>query len=412
MKPAVIVLLSLLPGLLFSLSARADDCARQSLDTWQQQIDHFSAQQQWPQAYAVALRLSHCQPERGDLQIELLRLALRNGDAAAALRHRQWLVEHRAPPALLLLVDTWLTEGIANGLADATTADDTSSSNSVRPPASSRQSFGLRLTRGYDSNANDGSRHDSIAINLNGLPLTWNLGVNSQQRASTFSALSLNWQHQARRTWNLGGSARHYDTPGNSEFRLYALLNQPIPCPAGLNCTLDASLNGLRQAQQERLQTQLGISLLGRDQRTSLYARHTRDSAAPDSRSLGIQWLGRVHPRALLMAGAEYDHPEQPRAGGAKAGLHLGARLTPLPGQPLELNLIHLREYEREAYSTGFWGEDRRDRRLSRIGARYQWSLGQHLSLHTRLQWRHTDSPIALYQQHGWLAEITLAGSL
>ncbi|MBV0932296.1 tetratricopeptide repeat protein [Marinobacterium weihaiense] len=403
MKPA----LALLLGLLFSQSAWALDCDPRRLDTWQQQINHFSAQQQWSQAYAAALRLSRCQPQRGDLQIELLRLALRNGDTAAALRHRQWLVAHRVPPALLQLVDTWFANGLANAQADAQAAAPTPR----RRTGMITSRLGLRLTRGYDSNANDGSRHDSIAINLNGLPLTWDLGANSQQRASTFSAFSLNWQHQARRTWNLGGSARHYDTLGNSEFRLYALLNQPIPCPAGLNCTLDASLNGLRQAQQERLQTQLGISLLGRDQRTSLYARHTRDSAAPDSQSLGLQWLGRVHPRALLMAGAEYDRPEQPRAGGAKASLHLGTRLTPLPGQPLELNLIHLREYEREAYSTGFWGEDRRDRRLSRIGARYQWPLTRHLSLHTRLQWRHTDSPLALYQQHGWLAELTLGGS-
>ncbi len=380
-------------------------CTRAQQADWQQQADRYQALEQWPQAYAALQRLSHCQPQRGDLQIELLRLALRSGDPAAALRHRQWLVAHQVPPALLHLIDTWLAEALAD-------------TNPAVPPGTrpkvrlQRQNLGLRLSRGYDSNANDGSRHDSIAIDLNGLPLIWDLDTSSQQQASSFSAFSLNWQHQSARTWNLGGSARHYDKLDETEYRLYALLNQPIPCPAGLNCTLDASLNGLRQDTQERLQTQLGLSVLGRQYRTSLYARHSRDSAAPDSQSIGVQWLGRLHPRAVLMAGAEYDHPEQPRAGGAKTSVHLGARLTPLPQRPLELNLIHLREYEQHAYAPGFWGEDRRDRRLSRVDGRYSWRLNAALSVQARLQWRHTDSPIALYQQDGWLAELTLSSLL
>lgn len=393
------------PALLFALCLPvwAQTCTPAQQAGWQQQAETHQARQQWSRAYTALYQLSRCQPQRGDLQIELLRLALRQGDTTTARHHRQWLVTHQVPPALLQLVDTWFSNGLADAQADATAPRSRASITTSR--------LSLRLNRGYDSNANDGSRHDSIAINLNGLPLTWSLDPSSQQQASTFSAFSLNWQHQTERTWNLGGSARHYDALDDTEFRLYALLNQPIHCPVGLNCTLDASLNGLRQEQQKRLQAQFGVSLLGRTQRTSVYLRHTRDSAAPDSQSIGLQWLGRVHTRAILLAGAEYDHPEQPRAGGAKTSLHLGARLTPLSGYPLELNLIHLREYEQHAYSTGFWGDARRNRRLSRIGARYQWPLTRSLSLHTRLQWRHTDSPIELYQQHGWLAELTLGGS-
>ncbi|MBR9830144.1 MAG: hypothetical protein GYB41_16155 [Oceanospirillales bacterium] len=393
--PSRVLLTILLSAL--SLQVWGASCSTAQQTAWQHQTTEYRQQQQWAQAHTTLLQLSHCQPQRGDLRIELLRLALSSGNYTAALRHRQWLVENQVPPALLQLMDAWIEEArFANS----------------QPTDQHTHSLSLKLSRGYDSNANDGSRHDTIGINFNGLPLTWSLDTASQEQASTLSAFSLNWQHQGTRTWNLGGSTRHYDKLQQTEFRLYGLLNQPIPCPAGLNCTLDLSLNGLKQEEQKQLQTQLGVSILGRTQRTSAYVRHTSDSIAPDSQSVGVQWLGRQSPSVMLLTGVEFDDPLEPRAGGAKTSVHVGTRLTPIPSLPLELNLLHLREFEQQAYSPAFWGDDRRNRRLSRVDGRYSWRLNSALTLKAQLQWRHTNSPIELYQQTGWLAELSITSTL
>ncbi|SIQ87788.1 hypothetical protein [Marinobacterium stanieri] len=382
--------------LLIASSAQAIECSPAKTDFWLQEARHANTNGNWSSAREALGKLSQCHPLRGDLRIESLRLALLDGDRQAALEHRQWLRENNIPPALARLVDTWLA---ASGPAPLVAAG-------------SRQELGFLLTRGYDSNANDGSRHDSILVNFNGLPLDWNLDTASQARSSSYSALNLNWQYQGERNWHLGGSARHYDNLQETEFRLYALLGQPLPCPSGLRCRLDASVNGHRQEEQQRIQTQLGITVSSQKQRVSLYTRYNYERTSADSHSIGIQWLRSLAPGVVAYSGLEYDQPQEPRAGDDRYSIHVGTRARPWQNLPLELQLMYLREYEQSAYSPAFWGNKRRDRRLTRLNSQYTWRLNPYISLKASAGWRHTDSPIELYQQDGWSTELTLIGTL
>lgn len=382
--------------LLLSTYLHAAECTPAKTDFWLQEARRANANSNWTSARAAVAQLIQCHPLRGDLRIESLRLALLDGDRDAAQAERQWLAQNNVPPALARLVDTWLAAATPKTLVKA----------------GSRQELGLMLTRGYDSNANDGSRHDSILVNFNGLPLDWNLDTASQARASSYSALNLNWQHQGNRNWYLGGSARHYDKLAETEFRLYALLGQPLPCPKGLRCRLDASVNGHRQEQQQRIQTQLGITIGGEKQRFSTYARYNYEQSAADSHAIGMQWMHSLTPGFVVYTGLEYDRPQEPRAGDDRYSIHAGTRMRPWQNLPWELHLMYLREYEESPYSPAFWGNKRRDRRLTRFNTHYTWHMNKHLSLKASAGWRHTDSPIELYQQDGWSSELTLIGTL
>lgn len=382
--------------LLWLGSAHAQECTPAQTDSWLHKARQSNAKGNWADARAAVDNLIQCHPLRGDLRIEGLRLALLEGDRETALRHRQWLKDNNLPPALARLVDTWLA----------------ASTPATLIAAGERQELAVILTRGYDSNANDGSRHDSILVNFNGLPLDWNLDTASQARSSSYSAFNLNWQHQGSRNWYLGGSARHYDKLAETELRLYALLGQPLPCPKGLRCRLDASINGHRQEEQQRIQTQMGVTISSSAQRFSTYIRFNQEHTAADSYSLGAQWMRSLTPGLVVYSGLEYDQPQQPRAGDDRYSLHAGVRARPWKNRPWDVQLMYLREYEESPYSPAFWGNKRRDRRLTRVNTSYTWRLNSHLSLKANAGWRHTQSPIELYQQDGWSSELTLTGTL
>lgn len=381
----------LLLGLLLVTSQVATaECSQQEQQKLQSEADKALELNQWRQARQALSRLSHCQPQRGDLHIELLRLALLDNDRPAALYHREWLSAHNLPPALAQLIDGWLARA------------------APPPTPDSRPRLRFTLSQGYDSNANDGSRHDRIAISLGGLPLSWALDDSSREQASHYTEAGTSLSLNGPRRWHLSGRARHYQDLNETELQLYAALSQPLPCPASLNCTLDVSLSARRQAEERQLIGQLGTTLIQRHQRISLYLRHTREENAADSQSIGLQWYYSLSPLALLFAGADYDHPLESRAGEDRISLHLGTRWQPLKATPWRLELLHLREYEQEAYAPAFWGDTRRNRQLTRLATDYRWQLKPGLSLSTRLDWRRTRSDLELYQQRGWSAAVQL----
>ena len=383
----------LLLGLLLAfgpVAAAASDCNPDQQQQLQSAADQAMAAEDWRRARQLLSQLSQCQPLRGDLHIDLLRLALLDNDLPAALYHRQWLQEHNIPPSLAQLVDSWL--------------------NLSRPaPVRQRRSqLRLSLGQGYDSNANDGSQHDRVAINISGLPLSWALDESSRKQASRYTDLSADLMLEQTRRWHFNARSRHYSDLNETESQLYAALSQPLPCPAYLDCRLDFSLSTRHQAEQRQLIGQLGTSLTTRQQRASIYLRHTREADDVESHSLGLQWIYSLTPSALLFAGADYDRPLQPRAGGDRLSLHLGARWQPFSRIPWRLELLHLREYEQEAYAPVFWGDIRRNRQFTRLATDYSWSLAPQLTLRPRLDWRRTHSELELYQQRGWSAALQL----
>jgi hypothetical protein len=365
--------------------AVASVCTPSQINQLQHAADQAIAAQQWPEARAALHRLSQCQPERGDLRIELLRLALMNHDRTEALRHRRWLADNNLPPALAQLIDSWLAG--TNPPAGAA-------------PANTR--VRLTLSQGYDSNANDGSRHDSISVNLSGLPLNWTLDEASRAQASHYTGIGASLSHQHKQRWDLSGRLRRYHALRETELQLHAALSQPLPCPTGLTCSLDLSLSARDQAHERQLIGQLGTTLMTRQHRASLYIRHTDENDGADSQGMGLQWYYSLPPSVLLFAGAEYDHPLQSRAGGDRISLHLGSRWQPFSATPWLLELLHLQEYEQTPYAPAFWGDTHRDRQLSRISTEYTWALNSAMALRTQLDWRRTDSALELYQQHGW----------
>ena len=376
--------------LLIAGPVSAADCSPEKQQQLQAEADQAMAIEHWREARQALSQLSRCQPQRGDLHIELLRLALLDNDRPAALYHRKWLGAHNLPPALEQLIDGWL----------ARTAPVPGSTGSLR--------YQFTLGQGYDSNANDGSRHDRIAINFSGLPLSWALDESNREQASHYTDASASLSLNGTRRWHFNARARHYQDLGETELQLYAALRQPLSCPIGLNCSLDLSLSARRQAEERQLIGQLGTTLSTRQQRTSIYLRHTREETGADSQGIGLQWLYSLTPSALLFAGADYDHPLESRAGEDRISLHLGGRWQPLSTTPWQLELLHLREYEQEAYAPAFWGDTRRNRRLTRLATDYRWQLRPGLSLNTRLDWRRTRSELELYQQRGWSAAIQL----
>lgn len=400
MKHPAILTAAILSCTLHSAHALATVCDTEHLNRLQQQYRQAQQAEQWKDARIALRALSDCQPHRGDLRIELLRLALQEHDLEAAYRHRRWLAEHDLPPALAQLIDTWLATAVATHTP------------ALRPVQPDNRSVLLTLSQGYDSNANDGSRHDSIPIQLNGLPLRWTLDDDSQAQASTFSELGLHARNGARLQWATGVTARHYRALDENDINAYALLSAPTPCPNGLTCSVQGLLNAQQQEQQEQLQLQLSLEARWSRQHVRLNVRHSRERTAANSRAVGLQWRGQLTPALSLYSGIESDEPLDRRAGGTRHAVHVGAGVRPLAALPWQIGLLHLREYESEPYSPAFWGNKKRDRRLSRLTTSYTWPLGTRLSLRLEAGWRQTDSDIELFQQHGWNSTLKLTGAL
>ncbi len=371
----------------------AEPCSPAQITRLEQSASTAITARDWSTAREATLHLSQCQPRRGDLRIELLRLALLDNDRQDALNQRRWLAENNLPPALAQLIDSWL----------ATDAEP--------QPLPQQRRLRLSLSQGYDSNANDGSRHDSISVNFSGLPLSWALDEASRAQPSHYTALGIGLSLQHNRRWDLNARTRHYHDLNETELQLHGALSQPLPCPTGLNCSLDLALSARQQADERQLIGQFGLTLTRRQHRAGLYLRHTDERQGSDSRGVGVQWYYNLPPSWLLFAGAEYDTPLEPRAGGDRISLHLGSRWQPLPGTPWLLELLHLQEFEQTAYAPAFWGDTRRDRRLNRISTDYTWSLSPHLALRAQLDWRHTHSDLELYQQQGWSTALQLIGT-
>lgn len=391
-------LLMLVALLLFSPWLIAANCQNSNLQSIHKIYLNAVAEQNWQEARTALQKLSTCLPNRGDLRIERLRLALRDNDLEAAREQRKWLKEHNIPPALEQMIDAWIA---------ATTADRNAT------PAAPKSHYSLfTLTQGYDSNANDGSRHDSIPITLNGLPLRWSLDSSSQKQPSAYTELGLHTRSNTLTQWALGLTAKHYSNLNSNDLNAYLQLSTPIPCPKFWECRIQGRVDTQHQDEQQQLQLQLSLDARWQQHQAKLSLRHIDEHQSTDSKAISFQWRTRINPHLTVYSGYELNKPVESRAGGNRHSVHAAANLRPIKELPLEFNLLHLREYESSPYATAFWQDRHRDRRLTRLTSNYTWPLRRNLSLRMEAGISRTDSEIELFQQQGWNTALKLIGTL
>jgi len=368
----------------------------------EQQYLAYQAQQAHnpQQAYEHLEALSRCQPQRGDLRIELVRLALQLNDYAAALRHRQWLAEHDLPPALAVLIDSWIasavpTEQLAPAMAVHTTL--------------------LFLEQGYDSNSNDGSRHSIIPVSINGLSLNWEIDPGSQARPSHYTGMGLThtYRQGTGRQWQLAAEALHFHDTHQSEYSAYGQLSLPTPCPGALNCSLEPSFSYRYHDQEQQAQVRLNYRMRTRQHMLTLWASRNHERNLGNSDGMGLQWSYAPGKQLSLFSGLESNRPiDHERAGGARVTAHAGVRLQPWSTLPLNLSGLWLHEWEDEPYATALWPGRYRNRTMTRLASDYSWTPSDQTRLKLSLSWRDTQSDIPLFEQTGWDIKLQLGVKL
>lgn len=289
--------LGLMLPLLLASTAVAAECTPLQIEQLQQQAQTASVNGDTRRQRANLSQLLHCQPHRGDLHIELLRLALQMNDLPRALQHREWLYQNNIPKSLALLVDSWIAAA------------------QTQPDAQPKQAdLRWRFTQGYDSNANDGSRHSDISINLGGLDLLWQLDNASTAKASHFTRLGVNWSYQENnRRWHLSAQHSYLHQLNEHETLIQASVEQPFACATALQCSIRLRLGGLQEEQGRQWHTQVGLGLQSEHIGGELYLQHTQESI--NSNSIGATLYATPQDNLLIFAGAEYNQPDDPRAG-------------------------------------------------------------------------------------------------
>jgi len=364
-----------------------NECAPEHLADYYLQAQVAAKTNDWQSARKATQQLSHCLPQRGDLRVDLLRYALLLHDYPAARQEFDWLQRQPLPPALERIITSWMQQAPAIPIS----ADSRNLHTSVT------------LTGGYNSNANDGSRHRLVPVNLGGLSLLWRLDNASTAQPSSLVGAETRLDYSAG---SHGLSAvldfTHYTDLDARDLGATFAYTHLYDCRLAGECRLSALVNGREEFGNRRYQALLGTSVSTSHQLWNTYVRYSHEPSGATSHSAGLQASYLLTPQILLHGGLEYDRSPQPRAGGTRAQWHLGTRIQPLHNSNLQMTLLHLREHDQTAWSPALWGQDRRDRKFSKLGLEYRQNLGPGWSLKLEGDYRRTNSAIPIYQQHGW----------
>jgi len=275
----------------------------------------------------------------------------------------------------------------------------------------------IGLAGGYDSNANLGSRHDSLAVDLWGeLPLRLELAEPSRAQGSAYSQVDARVRLPLSET---GAGQGRWSLLAGADLRRYHDLD-----------TLDrrGMHLGLQWLgpQQRRQFTLLGYrqQIDGYDSRSSLEAsvrqrlgdgwlaglgtQWQQEPELPASRTLRLELWREWHRALFWWQGSRQWRPQRPA--GDTWRLELGAESPPWRIHDLALSAFINGEYRRdtEAYSPQFFGQDARREITRRLGARGWLPLGAHWLAELDLSWERTDSTIALFDTTRLQAEARL----
>ncbi len=275
----------------------------------------------------------------------------------------------------------------------------------------------LGIAGGYDSNANLGSRHDSLAVNLWGeLPLRLQLAEPSRARGSAYSQLDARVRvplvqgDNGQGRWGLlaGADLRRYHDLDSLHRRGMHLGLQWTGPRRRRQFTL-LSYRQQIDGYESRTSLEAGMrQLLGDGWLAGLGAQWQQEPELPASRTLRLslwrEWQGTL----FWWQGSRQWRPR--RAAGGTWRLEAGMESPPWRFHDLALSAFASGEYRRdtEAYSPQFFGRETRSDRVRRLGARGRLPLGTHWVTEMDVSWERTDSTIALYDTRRLQAEARL----
>lgn len=353
------------------------------------ELDAQLAEQQgdYRRSYQLYLDLSQCQPSRGDLRIELYRLALLSHDFTAAQYHRDWLAKQPVPENLTSLLNLWHVN-----------AQDTAMNTS-----SAEHLLSLELSVGYRSNANDMSDSRFVPVNFQGIPLL--LELNQRKTPSPINQLGLEYRYNSdSQLAYISQQSTEYKRLKEVEHRINTGLLHSLSC-GQYRCELNAHLGYQQRGKSHQHQLQLGNNIHWKHTQMGIYYRHIYPSQEPQADILGLEWRGRWKT-IQLHAGIEQENPRTPRAGEER--FRMFGSLSYQPINTLRMMASYINERDKQAYAPIFWGERHRDRQLYRLQSEYILPINKQLDLKAELHWQESSSEIPLFQFKGWGALVTL----
>ena len=276
----------------------------------------------------------------------------------------------------------------------------------------------LAIAQGYDSNANLGARDARIPLELWGeIPVVTELASESLAQGSHFTELEVDLERpltdgsSTADDWQLlaGGRLRHYH-------QLDALHRRDVYMGLRWRPPLGRQqwLLALQRVQASGFPAQLSLSadyrrLLKKGWLANTQLLVQEEPGLSTSQTLG---LGLWHPwqgGLLWVRGSWQLRPE--RAAGDTWRAELGAETPGWQLGPLALsaNASLERRGDTGAYSPPFFGSRRRQETSLELGARARLPLTRELDLMLQVEWQHTESDIALFENRRWQMEGRLA---
>lgn len=277
----------------------------------------------------------------------------------------------------------------------------------------------LAISHGYDSNANLGSRHRTIALNLfDQISDEAVLADESRARQSRFSRVAFSARlpantlldHPHANAWHLQGglgAQRYHDLdtlhrqdvylnaewrPEHRPTRLAATWQHQRVAGIGSTTYLDA--------EYRRLWGQQWMTKAGLQWQQEPGDRHSYRASV----GLWRAWQG-----ALVWGSADWQaRPERPA--GDTWRLRLGLQGPEWRFQALRVQAYLQAEHRRdtEEYNYVFFGSQKREDTTARLGLRGRLPISQRLDMLMDTQWEQTRSSLELFENHRASVEATL----
>ena len=327
-----------------------------------------------------------CQPNRGDLRIELLRLYLLQERWADVQMTYDWLNNAGVPEGARQIVESWITS---------------SQSNAYTRPAYDDWSFEWAVLQGFNSNPTFAPDSEVVSVWSDTSSGSLRLTEDTIQKASSYTGLGIRAKKQLV----------------NSRLNLNAELQLNKYYAAGLN-TFDLSFSAIKDTECSIIggcQLALGGQHFeAEDKVAGLWMAMTKPSAdsastirvANFARNSVDRWLttSLTHVKKLSdsrwVVSFENEKTLTQRESGDRyrIGLAFDTKLSP----PIVAAFSLTKEWDEKPYANALWANTKRDLKSANISVSYDLSNSVGLNLEVR----RTYSEIPIFDQTGWNASI------
>ena len=374
------IVLALLVYTSLASAAVASICSSPNIEA---EYKRYLSEDSLDAADAVLVNWINCEPRRGELQIERLRLALIRENWDDVSKAYEWLLANGVPESALKVIDAWIS---------------VASNEETKENTSPNHNYAVTLGVGFDSNPFNAPSDGTLAVYPGGEPQLLELGEASRPKASLTRSLAMSYQYTVAPSdaLSLDVRVKSLDAQGSTDRYLAAGFYTQSSCFLDQPCNVQIGISQRDFRGRER-QIYAESSLRSNETDYSVRLSKVHQEVARFS-AIGFG-IGRSLSFAEVDLETELEVGVSNRTSAERASISI-ISWRQLGASALRVGLS--KEFDAEPYSPYWWGGQKRNLATMRVDGYIplgDWQLSASVYK--------TSSAIALFKQHGIKAELS-----